>query len=48
MEQRIAVLRQTKSAEVTVDRRSIKAAIDSGEDVPGAGPAIGRHSLRRS
>jgi hypothetical protein len=34
--------------EVTVDKRSIKAAIDSGADVPGAGLVTGRHSLRRS
>jgi hypothetical protein len=37
-----------KSDEVTVDKRSIKAAVDGGADVPGAGLAIGRHSLRRS
>ena len=48
IEQRAAVLRQVKSPEVTVDKRSIKAAIDGGVDVPGAGLAIGRHSLRRS
>ena len=27
---------------------ALKAAIDGGVDVPGAGLAIGRHSLRRS
>ena len=48
IEQRSAVLGQVKSPEVTVDKRSIKAAIDGGVDVPGAGLAIGRHSLRRS
>jgi hypothetical protein len=48
IEQRSAVLGQVKSPEVTVDKRSIKAAIDGGADVPGAGLAIGRHSLRRS
>ena len=48
IEQRAAVLGQVKSPEVTVDKRSIKAAIDSGVNVPGAGLAIGRHSLRRS
>jgi hypothetical protein len=47
-EQRSAVLGQVKSPEVTLDKRSIKAAIDGGMDVPGAGLAIGRHSLRRS
>ena len=48
IEQRAAVLEQVKSPEVTVDKRSIKSAIDSGTDVPGAGLATGRHSLRRS
>jgi hypothetical protein len=48
IEQRCAVLGQVKSPEVTVDKRSIKAAIDGGADVPGAGLAVGRHSLRRS
>jgi hypothetical protein len=47
-EQRTAVLGQVKSPEVAVDKRSIKAAIDSGADVPGAGLVSGRHSLRRS
>ncbi|HEV3332006.1 MAG TPA: siphovirus Gp157 family protein [Bryobacteraceae bacterium] len=46
--ERAAVLGQVKSPEVTVDKRSIKAAIDSGADVPGAGLVTGRHSLRRS
>jgi hypothetical protein len=48
IEQRAAVLGQVKSPEVTVDKRSIKVAIDGGVDVPGAGLAIGRHSLKRS
>jgi hypothetical protein len=48
IEQRSAVLGQVKRPEVTVDKRSIKAAIDGGADVPGAGLAFGRHSLRRS
>jgi hypothetical protein len=48
VEQRSAVLGQVKNPEVTLDRRSIKAAIDGGVDVPGADLAIGRHSLRRS
>jgi hypothetical protein len=48
IEQRAAALGQVKSPEVGVDKRSIKAAIDGGADVPGAGLVIGRHSLRRS
>ena len=48
IEQRAAVLGQVKSPEVSVDKRSIKAAIDGGADVPRAGLVIGRHSLRRS
>jgi hypothetical protein len=48
IEQRSAVLGQVRSPEVTVDKRLVKAAIDGGVDVPGAGMAIGRHSLRRS
>jgi Siphovirus Gp157 len=47
IEQRVAVLGQVKSPEVTVDKRSIKAAIDLGA-VPGAGLVTGRHALRRS
>ena len=48
IEQRSAVLEQASRPEVSVDKRSIKAAIDGGVDVPGAGLAVGRHSLRRS
>jgi hypothetical protein len=48
IEQRSLILGQVKNPEVTVDKRSIKAAIDSGVDVPGVGLAIGRHSLRRN
>ena len=48
IEQRAAILGQVKSPEVFVEKRSIKAAIDGGVDVPGAGLATGRHSLRRS
>jgi hypothetical protein len=48
IEQRAEVLGQVKSPEVTVDKRSIKAAIDSGAEIPGAGLVTGRHSLRRS
>jgi hypothetical protein len=47
IEQRATVLGQVKSPEVIVDKRSIKAALDSGA-VPGAGLASRRHSLRRS
>jgi hypothetical protein len=48
IEQRAAVLRQVRSPEVSVDKRSVKAAIDGGADVPGVGLVIGRHSLQRS
>jgi hypothetical protein len=48
IEQRSAVLEQVSRPEVSVDKRSIKAAIDGGVEVPGAGLAVGRHSLRRS
>jgi Siphovirus Gp157 len=48
IEQRAAVLGQVKSPEVSVDKRSIKVALDGGAEVPGAGLAIRRHSLRRS
>jgi hypothetical protein len=36
IEQRATVLGQVKSPEVFVEKRSIKAAIDGGADVPGA------------
>jgi hypothetical protein len=48
IEQRSALLEQVSRPEVSVDKRSIKAAIDGGVDVLGAGLAVGRHSLRRS
>ena len=48
IEQRAAVLRQVRSPEVSADKRSIKAAIDGGANVPGAGLVTGRHTLRRS
>ena len=48
IEQRSSVLGQVKSPEVFVEKRPIKAAIDGGADVPGAGMIVGRHSLRRS
>jgi hypothetical protein len=47
IEQRAAVLGQVKSPEVSVDKRSLKAAMDGGA-VPGAGLVTGRHALRRS
>ena len=48
IEQRAAVLGQVKSPEVSVDKRSMKAAMDDGAPVPGAGLVTGRHALRRS
>jgi hypothetical protein len=48
IEQRAAVLRQVKWPEVSIDKRSIKAALDGGAEVPGAGLVTGRHTLRRS
>jgi hypothetical protein len=48
IEQRAAVLGQVKCPEATVEKRSIKAAMDGGTDVPGADLVIGRHALRRS
>ena len=48
LEQRAAILLQVRSPEVSVDKRSIKAAIDGGVEVPGAGLVMGRHALRRS
>jgi len=48
IEQRVAVLGQVRVPEVSVEKRSIKAAIDGGADVPGAGLVTGKHSLRRS
>jgi hypothetical protein len=47
IEQRATVLRQVKSPEVIVDKRSIKAALDGGA-VPGAGLSATRQSLRRT
>ena len=48
IEQRVTVTGQVRSPEVTVDKRSIKAALDGGAEVPGASLVTGRHSLRRS
>ena len=45
--QRAAIVAQVKTAEVKVDKRSIKAALESGAHVPGADVVFGRHSLRR-
>jgi hypothetical protein len=47
IERRAAVLGQVKSPEVSVDKRSLKAAMDGGT-VPGANLVTGRHALRRS
>ncbi len=44
IEQRAAVLGQARNPEVSVDKRSIKAAIDGGAIVPGAGLVVGRHA----
>jgi hypothetical protein len=48
IEQRAAVLGLVKNPEFTVDKRSVKAALDGGADVPGASLITGRHTLRRS
>ena len=48
IEQRATVVGQVKSPEVTVDKRSIKAAMDGDAEIPGAGLVTGRHALRRS
>jgi len=48
IERRSEVLEQVKSPEAIMDKRLIKAALDSGADVPGASLVTGRHSLRRS
>jgi hypothetical protein len=47
IEQRATVLGQVRSPEVSLDKRSIKGAIDGGAEVPGAAMVTGRHSLRR-
>ena len=48
IEQRVTVTGQVRSPEVTVDKRSIKTALDGGAEVSGASLVTGRHSLRRS
>jgi hypothetical protein len=47
IEQRATIMGQVKSPEVSVDKRSMKAAMDGGVGVAGAGLVTGRHSLRR-
>ena len=48
LEERATIAGQVKSPEVTVDKRSVKAALDGGTQVPGATLITDRHSLRRS
>jgi hypothetical protein len=45
---RAAVLAQVRTPEVSIDKRSVKVAIEAGVKVEGAGLVIGRQSLRRS
>ena len=47
IDERAAILAHVQTVEVKVDKRSIKAAIDSGAEVTGANVISGRHSLRR-
>ncbi len=46
--QREAVSGHVKCQDISIDRRSIKAMINAGTNVPGADLAIGKTSLRRS
>ena len=48
LEQRASVLAQVRTPEVSIDKRSVKAAIDAGANVEGAGLVVGRQALRRS
>ena len=48
IELRAAVLAQLTRPEVSVDKRSLKAAFDGGAVISGADLVTGRHSLRRS
>lgn len=48
IDERAELLGQVRNPEVSVDKRAVKAAIDGGAAVPGAGLVTGRHSLRRS
>jgi hypothetical protein len=47
IDQRAAIVAQAKTSEIKVDKRSVKTAIESGAQVPGADVVLGRHSLRR-
>ena len=47
IDERAAVVAQVSTVEVKADKRSIRAAIESGARVPGADVVVGRHSLRR-
>jgi hypothetical protein len=47
VDQRAEIVAQVRTAEIKVDKRLIKAAIDGGARVPGADVVFGRHSLRR-
>jgi hypothetical protein len=46
--QREALFAHIKCRDTLIDRRSIKAAINAGTNVPGADLAIGKTSLRRT
>ena len=47
IDQRAVIVAQVMTADIKVDKRSIKAALESGAHVPGADVVFGRHSLRR-
>ena len=47
IDQRAAIVAKVETPEVRVDKRSVRAAIESGAHVPGADVVFGRHSLRR-
>ena len=48
IEQRASVLAQVRTPEVSIDKRSVNVAIESGTKVEGAGLVVGRLALRRS
>ena len=48
LEQRANVLAQVRNPEVSIDKRSVKVAIEAGTKVEGAGLVVGRQALRRS
>ena len=48
LEQRATVLAQVRNPEVSIDKRSVKATIEAGTKVEGAGLVVGRQALRRS